>query len=72
MTPVHQLFADRPLEDVIRRLIEGRSVVVLRDDSDDPASGAGPLAEIRVIETQWRSREGCSTGLLDRHPHTMT
>ena len=38
-----------PLEDAVRRLVEGHSVVVLRDGSG-PASGAAGLAEIRVIE----------------------
>jgi bilin biosynthesis protein len=48
-TPVRESFAGRPLEDAILHLVEGHSVVLLRDDPD-PASGAGALAEIRVIE----------------------
>jgi HEAT repeats len=48
-TPVRESFADRPLEDAIRHLVEGHSVVLLRADSN-PASGAAALAEIRVIE----------------------
>jgi hypothetical protein len=48
-TPVHEAFAERPLEDAIRGLLAGHSVVFLRADPD-PAFGAGALAEIRVIE----------------------
>jgi hypothetical protein len=47
--PVRESFADRPLEDAIRDLAEGHSVVVLRDDPG-PEAGAVNLAEIRVIE----------------------
>jgi HEAT repeats len=47
--PVRESFADRPLEDAIRDLVEGHSVVVLRDDPG-PEAGAVKLAEIRVIE----------------------
>ena len=47
--PVRESFAGQPLEDAIRRLVEGHSVVVLRD-APASASGAADLAEIRVIE----------------------
>jgi hypothetical protein len=47
--PIHRTFTNEPLEDAIRRLVEGHSVVILHADPD-PVSGAGKLAEIRVIE----------------------
>jgi hypothetical protein len=47
--PVNRSFTDEPLMDVIRRLVEGHSVVILRNDPD-PASGAPDLAEIWVME----------------------
>ena len=48
-TPVSESFAERPLEDAIRELTHGHSLIVRHDDPD-PASGAVALAEIRVIE----------------------
>lgn len=48
-TPVREAFADRPLEDAIRHLVEGHSVVFLRA-APDTASGAAALTEVRVIE----------------------
>jgi HEAT repeats len=47
-TPVRQSFADRPLEDSVRRLVEGHSVIVVHEAPD--ASGTAGLAEIRVVE----------------------
>jgi hypothetical protein len=47
-TPVRQSFADRPLEDSVRRLIEGHSVIVVHEAP--AASGTAGLAEIRVVE----------------------
>jgi hypothetical protein len=47
--PVRDSFADRPLEEAIRGLAHGHSVIVLRE-GPDPASGATELAEIRVTE----------------------
>ncbi|HZA66333.1 MAG TPA: HEAT repeat domain-containing protein [Geminicoccaceae bacterium] len=49
--PVREAFADRPLEDAIRALVEGHSVV-FRRENPDPESGAATLAEVRVIENQ--------------------
>jgi hypothetical protein len=48
-TPVRASFADRPLEDAIRELLAGHSVILVRADPD-PASGAVALAEVRAIE----------------------
>ena len=48
-TPVSESFADRPLEDAIRELAEGHSMIVRHGDPD-PATGATALAEIRVLE----------------------
>jgi hypothetical protein len=47
--PVNRSFTDEPLEDAIRRLVEGHSVVILRN-GPDLASGAPDLAEIWVME----------------------
>jgi hypothetical protein len=47
--PVNGSFTNEPLEDAVPRLVEGHSVVILRNDLDH-ASGAPDLAEIRVIE----------------------
>ena len=47
-TPVRESFADRPLEDAIRRLARGHSVIL--HGNPDPAAGAAGLAEVRVIE----------------------
>jgi hypothetical protein len=47
--PVRESFADRLLEDALRELLAGHSVV-LRHDHPAPAVGAAALAEIRVIE----------------------
>jgi hypothetical protein len=44
--PVRESFADRPLEDAIRGLVAGHSLVVRRD----PAADAAALTEILVIE----------------------
>jgi hypothetical protein len=44
--PVSASFADRPLEDAIRGLVAGHSLVVRRD----PAAAAAALTEILVIE----------------------
>jgi hypothetical protein len=46
---VNRSFTDEPLEVAIRRLVDGHSVMALRDDPD-PASGAPDLAEIWVME----------------------
>ncbi len=48
-TPVSESFADRPLEDAIRELVEGHSMIVRHGDPD-PETGATALAEIRVLE----------------------
>jgi HEAT repeats len=48
-TPVSAAFADRPLEDAIRELAEGHSMIVRHDDPD-PATGVTAVAEIRVLE----------------------
>ena len=47
--PVSAAFADRPLEDAIRELAEGHSMIVRHGDPD-PETGATALAEIRVLE----------------------
>jgi hypothetical protein len=47
--PVRAAFADRLLEDAIRELARGHSVIFRRAEPD-PASGAAALAELRVIE----------------------
>lgn len=61
-TPIRDMFADRPLEDAIRRLVEGHSLVILRDDRD-PASAAAGLAEVRVIENPARlARDAAASG----------
>jgi hypothetical protein len=52
--PVREWFADRPLEDAIRRLLEGHSVVFLRNDRA-PASAAAGLAQVRAIENSART-----------------
>jgi HEAT repeats len=48
-SPVRESFADQPLEDAIRRLVEGHSVVMLHEGSG-AAPGEAALAELRVIE----------------------
>lgn len=53
-SPVRDAFADQPIEDAIRRLARGHSVVVLRGDLD-PASGAAAVSEVRVIENPARA-----------------
>jgi hypothetical protein len=50
-TPVRESFADRPLDDAIRRLVAGHSVVIVYE-APDPASGAAAPAKIRVIENR--------------------
>jgi HEAT repeats len=52
--PVNRSFTDEPLDDAIRRLVEGHSVVILHNDPD-PATGAADVAEIRVIENPARA-----------------
>jgi HEAT repeats len=52
--PVNHSFIDEPLENTIRRLVEGHSVVILHDDPD-PATGIADVAEIRVIENPARA-----------------
>lgn len=52
--PVRESFADRPLEDAIRRLAEGHSVVILYNQ-EGPSSGDPTLAEVRVIENPARA-----------------
>jgi hypothetical protein len=52
--PVRESFADRPLEDAIRRLAEGDAVVMLREDTG-AAPGEAALAELRVVETSART-----------------
>jgi HEAT repeats/HEAT repeat len=52
--PVRESFADRPLEDAIRRLVDGHSVVILHENPDH-ASGAATLAEICVTENPARA-----------------
>jgi hypothetical protein len=47
--PVSAAFADRPLEDAIRELLAGHSLVIRRDDPD-PGTGAAKLTNIRVME----------------------
>jgi HEAT repeats len=48
-TAVHDSFAGRPLEDALRQLARGHSLVILHGEPD-PASSAAALAGIRVIE----------------------
>ena len=48
-TPVSESFADRPLEDAIRELVEGHSMIVRHGDPD-AETGATEVAEIRVLE----------------------
>ena len=53
-SPVRELFADQPIEDTIRRLVEGDSVVMLHKGSD-ATPGDAALDELQVIETQART-----------------
>ena len=56
-TPVRESFADRPLEDVIRRLVAGHSMIVVHE-APDPASGVPALAKIRVVENRSAATAG--------------
>lgn len=56
-TPVREWFADRPLEDALRRLVAGHSVVIVHEASD-PASGAAAPAKIWVIENRSAANAG--------------
>jgi HEAT repeats len=81
-TPVSEAFADRPLEDAIRDLAEGHSMVVRHGDPD-PESGATELAEIRVMENpdlaasedatvKEPAQDGADADLEDDADHPLT